>query len=93
MTATCPYCEAEIEVRLETQAAVAPPLRLAFASVAEFALWLKASRLSVDEFRRLPVYEWHRDQLGPPTRAVAHDADHMANAEPVPDELSDAPNV
>ena len=64
-----PHCEAEIEVRLETQAAVAPPLRLAFASVAEFALWLKASRLSVDEFRRLPVYEWHRDQLEPLVRA------------------------
>ena len=76
-----PHCEAEIEVRLETQAAVAPPLRLAFASVAEFALWLKASRLSVDEFRRLPVYEWHRDQLEPPVRAAANDADDETDDE------------
>jgi hypothetical protein len=89
MTVTCPHCEAEIEVRIETQAAVAPPLKLSFSSVAEFAQWLKASRLSVDEFRQLPVYEWHRDQLGPLARAVARDADDTANAET---ELSDAPN-
>jgi hypothetical protein len=74
MTVTCPHCEAEIEVRIETQAAVAPPLRLPFATEEEFAQWLKASRLSVDEFKRLPFYEWHRDQLEPLTRAVADDA-------------------
>jgi hypothetical protein len=43
--------------------------------VAEFAQWLKASRLSVDEFRQLPVYQWHRDQLEPLVRAVANDAE------------------
>jgi hypothetical protein len=75
MTVTCPHCEAEIEVRIETQAAVAPPLRLPFATEEEFAQWLKASRFSVDEFRRLPFYEWHRDQLEPLTRAVADDAE------------------
>jgi hypothetical protein len=75
MRATCPHCDAEIEVRIETQAAVVPPLRLAFATVEEFAQWLRASRISVDEFRRLPVYEWHRDQLEPLTRALADAAD------------------
>jgi len=75
LTVTCPHCEAEIEVRIETQAAVVPPLKLSFASVAEFSQWLKASRLSVDEFRQLPVYEWHRDQLEPLARAVANDAE------------------
>jgi hypothetical protein len=80
MPVTCPHCEAEIEVRIETQAAVAPALRLPFATEEEFAQWLKASRLSVDEFRRLPFYEWHRDQLEPLTRAVAEDAeDETAN--------------
>jgi hypothetical protein len=79
MTVTCPHCEAEIEVRIETKAAVAPPLKLSFASVAEFAQWLKASRLSVDEFRQLPVYEWHRDQLEPLARAVANDAEDDSN--------------
>ena len=73
MSVACPHCEAEIEVRIETQAAVAPPLKLAFATKEEFARWLKASRLSVDEFRQLPVYEWHRDQLEPLTKAVAED--------------------
>ena len=73
MTVTCPHCEAEIEVRIQTQ--VAPPLRLPFATEEEFAQWLRASRLSVDEFRRLPFYEWHRDQLEPLTRAAADDAE------------------
>jgi hypothetical protein len=80
-TATCPHCEAEIEVRIETQAAVAPPLKLSFSSVAEFSQWLKASRLSVDEFRQLPVYEWHRDQLEPLARAVANDAEDETDDE------------
>ena len=71
----CPHCEAEIDVRIETQATVVPSLKLAFASLAEFAQWLKASRLSVDEFRQLPVYQWHRDQLEPLVRAVANDAE------------------
>jgi hypothetical protein len=74
MTVTCPHCEAEIELRIETQAAIAPRFELPFATVAEFAEWLKASRLSVEEFKRLPVYEWHRDQLEPLMRALADDA-------------------
>jgi hypothetical protein len=96
MTVTCPHCEAEIEVRIETQAAVAPPLRLPFATEEEFAHWLKASRLSVDEFRRLPVYEWHRDHLEPLTRAVAADAEdetakewHRDQLEPLSRGLAD----
>jgi hypothetical protein len=72
---TCPHCEAEIEVRIETQAAIAPPLKLPFATEDEFAQWLKASRLSVDEFMRLPFYEWHRDQLEPLTRALTDEAE------------------
>ena len=60
---TCPHCEAEIDVRIETEAALAPPLKLSFAIAEEFARWLEASRLSVDEFKQLPFYEWHRDQL------------------------------
>jgi hypothetical protein len=74
MTVTCPHCEAEIELRIETQATIAPLFKLPFATVEEFAQWLKASRLSVEEFKRLPAYEWHRDQLEPWTRALADDA-------------------
>jgi hypothetical protein len=48
-------------------------LTLPFATKEEFAQWLKASRLSVEEFRRLPAYEWHRDQLEPLMEAVAED--------------------
>jgi hypothetical protein len=81
MIVTCPHCEAEIDVRIETQATVVPSLKLAFASVAEFAQWLKASRLSVDEFRQLPVYQWHRDQLEPLVRAVANDAEDEMDEE------------
>jgi hypothetical protein len=71
ITVTCPHCETAIEVRIATEAAVAPALRLPFATEEEFAQWLKASGLSVDEFKRLPFYEWHRDQLEPLTRGLA----------------------
>jgi hypothetical protein len=81
MTVACPHCEADIEVRIQTQAAVAPPLKLSFSTVAEFAQWLKASRLSVDEFRQLPIYEWHRDQLEPLASAVANDTEDEADDE------------
>jgi hypothetical protein len=93
---TCPHCEAEIEVRVETQAAVAPAVKLPFAKEDEFAQWLKASRLSVDEFKRLPFYEWHRDQLEPLTRAVADAAEdetsdewHRDQLEPLARALAD----
>ena len=78
MTVSCPHCEAEIEVRIQTQAVVALPLTLPFATEEEFAQWLRASRLSFDEFKRLPFYEWHRDQLEPLTRAVVDDAEDEA---------------
>lgn len=81
MIVACPHCEAEIEVRIETQAAVAPPLKLPFATEDEFEEWLEASRLSVDEFKQLPFYEWHRDQLEPLTRAVADAAEDETSVE------------
>jgi hypothetical protein len=80
MRATCPHCDGEIDVRVETHAAVAPPMQLSFATADEFAQWLKASRLSFEEFKRLPLYEWHRDQLEPLTSAVVKDS---------PDETAD----
>jgi hypothetical protein len=61
----CPHCDAEIEVRVEMDAQVAPPLRLQFATAAEFSAWLKASNLSVEDFKRLPVYRLHRDYFEP----------------------------
>lgn len=67
---TCPHCEEEIEVRLETEAAVAPLVKLPFGTPDEFSHWLAASALSVEEFQRLPVYESHRDQLEPLVRAL-----------------------
>jgi acetylornithine deacetylase/succinyl-diaminopimelate desuccinylase-like protein len=87
MTVICPHCEAEIDVRIETEAAVAPPLRLPFATKDEFAQWLKASRLSVEEFKRLPAYEWHRDQLEPLMKAVADDAEDETTDEWLRDQL------
>jgi hypothetical protein len=57
---------------------------------------LKASRLSVDEFKRLPFYEWHRDQLEPLTRALADEAEdetaeewHRDQIEPLTRALAD----
>jgi hypothetical protein len=73
MAVTCPHCEEEIEVRIETQAVVAPLVKFPFATAEEFSLWLSASALSVEEFQRLPVYESHREQLEPLVRAVSAD--------------------
>jgi hypothetical protein len=71
---TCPHCDEEIEVRIETQATVAPLVKFPFATPQEFSVWLRASALSVEEFQRLPVYESHRDQLEPLVKAVAGSA-------------------
>jgi hypothetical protein len=81
MTVTCPHCGEEVDLRIEMQGALAPHSKLPFATEEELARWLKASRLSVDEFRRLPIYEWHRDQLEPLTRAVADDAEDETAAD------------
>ena len=81
VTATCPHCEAEIEVRVETEAEVATPFVPPFTSEQEFERWLKASRLTVEEVKRLPFYEWHRDQLEPLTRALGEDAADEATDE------------
>jgi hypothetical protein len=97
MTIACPHCEAEVEVRIETQAALALPLKLPFATGEELAQWLKASGFSIDEFRRLPFYEWHRDQLEPLTRAPSiEEADdetaeewHRDQVEPLTRALAD----
>ena len=70
MAVTCPHCEEELEVRIETEASVAPRVKLPFATPDEFSHWLAASALSVEEFQRLPVYESHRDQLEPLVRAL-----------------------
>jgi hypothetical protein len=72
---TCPHCEEEIEVRIESEAVVTPTMKLPFATVEEFSIWLRASALSVEEFQRLPVYESHRAQLEPLVRAVATSAE------------------
>jgi hypothetical protein len=81
MTMTCPHCGEGVELRMEMQGALVPHLKLQFATVEEFATWLKASRLSVDEFRRMPAYEWHRDQLEPFVRTVADRAEDETAAD------------
>jgi Zn-finger nucleic acid-binding protein len=65
----CPHCQAELAVRVEVKADVAPPLRLRFEDRAEFEEWLRASGLTLDEFETLPVYEWYREELEPLVRA------------------------
>ncbi|MGZ6662522.1 MAG: hypothetical protein ACXVHQ_37085 [Solirubrobacteraceae bacterium] len=65
----CPHCQAELEVRVEVEAAVVSPLRLRFESRAEFEEWLCASGLTLDEFETLPVYQWYPEELEPLVRA------------------------
>ena len=65
----CPHCQAELAVRVEVKADVAPPLRLRFEDAAEFDEWLRASGMTLDEFETLPVFEWYREELEPFARA------------------------
>jgi hypothetical protein len=65
VSVVCPHCEAGLDVRVELRAAVVPPLKLHFRSPDELTRWLRASRLTLQEFERLPVYEWYRDEFEP----------------------------
>jgi hypothetical protein len=79
----CPHCDAEIEVLVQADVQLAPPLTLHFDTADELGAWLKASNLSVEEFERLPAYRLHRDLFAPllqslgvePTAAVEADED------------------
>ncbi len=61
----CPQCETPLEVRVEVQAAVVPPLKLHFPSPDALADWLRASGFTLPEFERLPLYNWYRDEFEP----------------------------
>jgi hypothetical protein len=61
----CAHCEEQVDVRIEVEATVAPPLKLHFPSPDAFADWLRASNFTLSEFQRLSLYNWHRDELEP----------------------------
>jgi hypothetical protein len=65
----CPHCHAELDVRVEVKAAAVPSLGLHFDGRAEFEEWLRASRLTLDEFETLPVFGWHAEELEPLVQA------------------------
>ena len=65
VTVVCPHCQAELDVRVEVRAAVVPPLKLHFQSPDELAHWVRASGFTLQEFERLPVYNWYRDEFEP----------------------------
>jgi hypothetical protein len=64
-TARCPHCGETIDWRIEVRVTVAPPTRLHFQDADELDAWLHASRLSLKEFQRLPVYGWQQAELQP----------------------------
>jgi hypothetical protein len=70
----CPHCDAEIEVLVQADVQLVPPLRLHFATADELAAWLKASNLSVEEFERLPAYRLHRDHFEPLLKSLGVEA-------------------
>jgi len=61
----CPQCEAQLQVRVEVQAAAVPPLKLHLRSPDALAEWLRASGFTLQEFERLPVYNWYHDEFEP----------------------------
>ena len=68
----CPRCHTQLNVQVEVRASVVPPLKLRFQSPDEFAHWLRASGFTVQEFERLPVYEWYRDDFEPLLDPLRH---------------------
>jgi hypothetical protein len=70
VSVVCPECQAELDLRVDVRAAVAPPLRLHFQSPEELAHWLGASGFTLHEFERLPLYEWYRDEFEPLLEAL-----------------------
>jgi hypothetical protein len=61
----CLHCGAQLDVRVEVQAAVVPPLKLHFPSPDALADWLRASGFTLPEFERLPLYNWYPDEFEP----------------------------
>jgi hypothetical protein len=66
----CLHCEAQLDVRVEVQAAVVPPLKLHFPSPDALADWLRASGFTLPEFERMPLYSWYRDEFEPLVNAL-----------------------
>jgi hypothetical protein len=55
-------------VRVEATAVA--PSRPHFEDADGLVAWLRASRLTIEEFQRLPFYAWHEDDLAPLVREV-----------------------
>jgi hypothetical protein len=59
----CPHCGEDFEVQVLV--AASPLVKLHFDDAAQLARWLQASRFTIEEFERLPVYSWYEPELAP----------------------------
>lgn len=71
ITATCPHCRETIDLNLRVQLAAAPPaLGPEFQSAEALNAWLRASGFTLEEFRRVPLYAQHEEELEPLIREL-----------------------
>ena len=68
--ATCPHCGETIDLNLRVQVATAPALGPQFANADTLNAWLRASGFTLEEFRRVPIYVQHEEELEPLVRQL-----------------------
>ena len=64
-TVTCPHCQQTVSLRVMVTVAAEPPLRVRFETSEDFRSWLHASRLTISEFREMPIYRAYQEQFDP----------------------------
>jgi hypothetical protein len=71
ISATCPHCGESIEFDLRVRVATAAPaLGPQFENAETLNAWLRASGFTIDEFRRVPLYAQHEEELEPLMRQL-----------------------
>ena len=70
ITATCPHCGETIDLDVRVHVPTTPPLGPQFESADALNAWLRASGFTIDEFRRVPLYAEHEEELEPLMRQL-----------------------
>lgn len=82
-TVTCPHCQQLVNLNVTlTVAAESLTQPLRFETSKAFQAWLDASRLTVSEFRELPIYQAHPEQFDPLIDGLYGDAASAGSEQP-----------
>lgn len=70
ISAKCPHCGEKIDLDVRVHVATAPALGPQFQSAETLNAWLRASGFTTEEFRRVPLYAQHEEELEPLMRQL-----------------------